>query len=73
LWPPLGQPIICSVTRDTWISSVGKEIIGSNGGAQRLIVKGQQEYSILDIDPTVLNELTLKFDFNSKTDIAFCA
>jgi len=53
-WPPTGKKIRCQVTKDTWISSVGKEKIGSNGGARRLKVKGQQEYSLVDIDPSVL-------------------
>ena len=53
-WPPTGQKIKCPVTRDTWISSVGEEKNGSNGGAKRLKVKGQQEYILLDIDPSPL-------------------
>jgi len=54
IWPPSGQKIICPVIQDTWISSVDKEKNGSNGGAQRLKVKGQQEYTLLDIDPSSL-------------------
>jgi len=53
-WPPEGRRVKCPVTRDTWISSVGEEKIGSNGGARRLKVKGQQEYILLDIDPSRL-------------------
>jgi len=53
-WPPAGQNIKCPVTRDTWISSVGEEKIGSNGGEKQLKVKGQQEYSLFDIDPSPL-------------------
>lgn len=53
-WPPEGQRQKYAVTRDTWVSSVGEEKSGSNGGESRLKVKGQQEYSLLDIDPTAL-------------------
>jgi len=40
------------VTRDTWVSSYKGETEGSNGGADRLKVKGQQEMTLLDIDPS---------------------
>ncbi len=53
-WLPPGQTMKCPVTRDTWLSSVGKERNGSNGGAGRLKLKGQQEYILLDIDPSLL-------------------
>ena len=39
------------VTRDTWVSSYQGETEGSNGGADRLKVKGYQEMVLLDIDP----------------------
>ncbi len=42
------------ITRDTWISSIGKEKTGSNGGTKRLKVKSLQEYTIIDIDPAIL-------------------
>lgn len=54
LWPPSGQSIRLPVTRDTWLSSVGDEKSGSNGGAGRLKVKGQQEVVLMDIDPSPL-------------------
>lgn len=54
VWPPRGQKIKCPVTRDTSLSSVGQESIGSNGGGTRLKVKGQQEYVLFDIDPALL-------------------
>ena len=42
------------VTRDTWLSSIGAEKAGSNGGANQLKLKGQQEYVIFDVDPKAL-------------------
>ncbi len=53
-WPPSGKSIKLKVNRDTWISAYKGEEEGSNGGASRLKVKGQQEFSLLDIDPTGL-------------------
>ena len=40
------------VTRDTWVSSYQGETEGSNGGADRLKIKGHQEMTLLDIDPS---------------------
>jgi len=40
------------VTRDTWVSSYQGETEGGNGGADRLKVKGHQEMTLLDIDPS---------------------
>ena len=48
------QSVRLPVTRDTLISSIGKEKTGSNGGAKKLKVKSLQEYAIIDIDPTLL-------------------
>ena len=42
------------VTRDTWLSAVGVEGDGSNGGASQLKVKSIQEMSLLDFDPAAL-------------------
>ncbi len=53
-WPPDGRIIRCPVTRDTGISSVGEEKTGNNGGGKKLKLKGQQEYILLDIDPSPL-------------------
>ncbi len=53
-WPPAGNAVRCSINRDTWISSINNEKDGSNGGAERLKLKGQQEYTIIDIDPSPL-------------------
>ncbi len=38
------------VTRDTWLSAVGAEANGSNGGSPRLKLKSIQELSIVDFD-----------------------
>jgi hypothetical protein len=38
------------VTRDTWLSSVGREADGNNGGVPRLKLKSYQEMSLVDID-----------------------
>jgi hypothetical protein len=53
-WPPTGNSVRLPVTRDTWVSSVGTEKNGNNGGASRLKVKGQQEYALIDIDTASL-------------------
>ncbi|HEX2973786.1 MAG TPA: hypothetical protein VHP11_15750, partial [Tepidisphaeraceae bacterium] len=49
-----GDRVRLEVTRDTWVSSSGKEQAGNNGGATRLKTKGTQEFSLLDIDPATL-------------------
>ena len=48
------------VTRDAWISEVGREADGNNGGAPRLKLKSIQEMSLLDIDPTPLLGRTIR-------------
>ncbi len=53
-WPPAGQPIKLPVTRDDWLSAMGEEVTGNNGGATQLKLKGQQEYSIFDVDTSAL-------------------
>jgi hypothetical protein len=42
------------VTRDTWVSDVGREVDGNNGGAARLKLKSIQEMSLLDVDAALL-------------------
>lgn len=42
------------VSRDTWLSSVDQERLGSNGGAARLKLKSYQEMSIVDFDSSSL-------------------
>lgn len=49
-----GQPLRIDVTADTWVSNVGKEADGNNGGAPQLKTKGVQEMTLLDIDPASL-------------------
>jgi lysophospholipase L1-like esterase len=51
---PKGQPVRVAITRDLWLSNVGKEADGNNGGAPRLKVKSNQEMSLFDIDPQPL-------------------
>ncbi|MBW2663871.1 MAG: hypothetical protein JRD93_18305, partial [Deltaproteobacteria bacterium] len=53
-WLPEGQAVICPIIRDTSVSSVGVERTGNNGRAGKIKVKGQQEYILLDIDPSPL-------------------
>src|SRR5262245_26909061 len=53
-----------AVTHDTWVSDVGSEADGNNGGASRLKFKSIQEMSLIDVDPAplrgrVLAEATL--------------
>jgi hypothetical protein len=48
------------VTRDAWISAVGREADGNNGGAARLKLKSIQEMSLLDIDPAPLRGRTIR-------------
>ncbi|HEY2154290.1 MAG TPA: hypothetical protein VGH33_01580, partial [Isosphaeraceae bacterium] len=49
-----GREIRLDVTRDTWLSNVGPEADGSNGGAPRLKAKSIQEMSLIDIDTSRL-------------------
>jgi hypothetical protein len=38
------------VNKDTFLSSVGHEVIGNNGAGRRLKIKGPQEYTLFDVD-----------------------
>src|SRR5580692_11128815 len=49
-----GTTIKLPITRDTWLSNVGKEADGSNGGSPHLKLKSIQEISLIDIDPSAL-------------------
>ena len=53
-WPPKGKPVKVNITHDTWISHMGAEATGSTGGADRLKLKGQQEFAIFDADVAAL-------------------
>ncbi len=46
-----GKAVRLDVSRDAWVSEVGPEADGNNGGAPRLKLKSIQEMSLLDIDP----------------------
>lgn len=48
------------VTRDTWLSAVGQEADGNNGGASRLKLKSIQEMSLVDIDAKPLAGRTIR-------------
>lgn len=49
---PVDDTVRFDVTRDTWLSGEGSERDGSNGGSPRLKLKGQQEFTLVDIaDP----------------------
>ncbi len=45
-----GETITVRVNRDAWVSTVGEEAVGNNGGADRLKLKGIQEFTLLDGD-----------------------
>ncbi len=53
-WPPKGSAVRVPIVRDNWTSAVGDERYGNNGGSSRMKLKGQQEHSIFDIDPSAL-------------------
>ncbi len=48
------QELRLEVTRDTWVSDVGREADGNNGGASRLKLKSIQEMTLIDVDPAPL-------------------
>ena len=52
--PRPARPVLAAlrldVTRDAWVSEVGPEADGNNGGAPRLKLKSIQEMSLVDID-----------------------
>jgi len=48
------------VTRDTWVSEVGREADGNNGGAPRLKLKSIQEMTLLDVDAASLRGRTIR-------------
>ncbi len=49
--PPEGEAVRVPITRDTWVSAVGREADANLGGANRLKLKSIQEMTLLDIDP----------------------
>ena len=48
------------VTRDTWVSEVGREADGNNGAASRLKFKSIQEMTLLDVDAAPLRGRTIR-------------
>ena len=53
-------PLRLDVTRDAWVSDVGPEGDGNNGGAARLKLKSIQEMSLVDIDASPLVGRTIR-------------
>ena len=49
-WPPKGLSAKIMLSRDNWVSNVGKEAVGNNGGASRWKLKGVQECTLFDAD-----------------------
>jgi len=55
------RPILhLDVTRDTWVSEVGREADGNNGAAPRLKLKSIQEMTLLDVDARSLCGRTIR-------------
>ena len=48
------------VTRNAWVSDVGQEADGNNGGATRLKIKSIQEMTLVDINPRPLVGMTIR-------------
>ncbi len=55
-----GQSVRLEVTRDTWVSDVGSERDGNNGGASRLKLKSIQEMTLVDVDTGPLRGRTIR-------------
>jgi hypothetical protein len=58
--PAAAQDVRLDVARDTWVSEVGSEADGNNGGASRLKLKSMQEMSLIDVDPAPLRGHVVK-------------
>ncbi len=52
--PISAEEVRLPVARDNWVSTVGEEALGNNGGAARMKLKSIQEMSIVDLDPQPL-------------------
>jgi Domain of unknown function (DUF4091) len=65
-WNARAQPsgparsVRLDVTRDTWVSEVGREANGNNGAAPRLKFKSIQEMTLLDADASPLRGRTIR-------------
>ncbi len=55
-----GRSLRLEVTRDTWVSDLGPERDGNNGGASRLKLKSIQEMTLLDVDAAPLQGRTIR-------------
>ena len=49
--PPESEAVRVPISRDAWVSAVGREADANLGGANRLKLKSIQEMSLIDIDP----------------------
>ena len=58
--PPARHAVRLDVTRDTWVSEVGQEADGNNGGAPRLKLKSIQEMTLVDVDARPLVGRTIR-------------
>jgi hypothetical protein len=52
--PSTQENLRLAVSRDTWVSNIGSEASGNNGGSTKLKLKSHQEMSLIDIDPAPL-------------------
>jgi hypothetical protein len=55
-----GKTLKINVTRDTWVSAAKGERNGNNGAAGRLKLKGQQEFTLIDIDTAPLKGIVIQ-------------
>jgi hypothetical protein len=58
--PGDSRSVRLEVTRDTWVSDVGREVDGNNGGAPRLKIKSIQEMTLVDVDAAPLLGRTIR-------------
>ena len=58
--PRLGRRVRLDVTRDAWVSEVGRKPTATIGGAPRLKLKSIQEMSLVDIDANPLVGRTIR-------------
>jgi hypothetical protein len=58
--PNAHPPRRIEITRDTWVSEVGREADGNNGASPRLKLKSIQEMTLLDLDARSLRGRTIR-------------
>ena len=57
---PVSKILRIPIIRDTWVSAVNDEKCGNNGSDQRLKLKGQQEFTLVDFDAETLKGLIIE-------------